>query len=323
MILPVVLFFIYAMPAPGSPSLSEVDRIRLAEAFRLADQLNGKFWKEWSESPFSVLLITAEQEFLIRHPQPSKDFIALGNDKLLGGEVFYRARTQPLHLLATFPVAGPVPTVVIGQAENTSSKTSTPWVITLLHEHFHQLQMSQPLYYKDVESLDLSGGDKTGMWMLNYPFPYEDPEVRKAFKHLAVILHDALLKPDNGKNYFLQRSGLKSHLNEKDYKYYSFQLWQEGISRYTEFKVADWAAKEYKPSPRFLALTDYVDFGTVARHIYEDKILNKLKNADLAKDQRELFYALGAAEGLLLDLMNPGWQDKYLTDKFFLENYQK
>ena len=68
----------------------------------------------------------------------------------------------------------------MGQAENTLSKTSTPWIIMLLHEHFHQLQDSQPNFYADVSALNLSGADKSGMWMLNYPFPYDRKEVQES-----------------------------------------------------------------------------------------------------------------------------------------------
>ncbi len=302
------------------PAIPELDRVRLAEAFRLADALNGKLWRDWDKAPFAVLLITPEYEFLIRHPQPSADFLPLGNDNLLGSEVRYRVRTQPLHFLATFPIAGLPPTIVIGQAENTSSKTSTRWVVTLLHEHFHQLQMSQPSYFKDVDSLDLSGSDETGMWMLNYAFPYESPPVKQAFHSLAALLHDAVLTRDPGK-YFQERAKLKSLLNEKDYRYLSFQLWQEGISRYTEYKVADWAAKEYKPSPAFLSLKDYEAFKSVAEDILAERILGDLKDFDLARDRREGFYAYGAGEGLLLDQLNAAWRDEYLKEKFFLENY--
>ena len=64
-------------------------------------------------------------------------------------------------------------------------KTSTPWVVTMLHEHFHQLQDSQPNVFQDVMALDLAGGDQTGMWMLNYPFPYKDEKINVEFEQLG------------------------------------------------------------------------------------------------------------------------------------------
>jgi len=108
------------------PALREIDRIRLAEAFRLSDQLGDELWPGWSKAPLAVLLVTPEKEFLIRHPQPSNDFTPLGYDSKLKSEVFYRDRKFQTSLLATFPAVGGISTIVIGQAENTASKTSAP-----------------------------------------------------------------------------------------------------------------------------------------------------------------------------------------------------
>ena len=108
------------------------------------------------------MLVTPDTEFLIRHPKPSVDFAKSGYDAVLKSDVYYRKRNFPAHFLATFPAVGGISTIVVGQAENTSAKTSTPWVITLLHEHFHQLQNSQPNYYPDVNALNLARGDRTG-----------------------------------------------------------------------------------------------------------------------------------------------------------------
>jgi hypothetical protein len=40
-------------------------------------------------------------------------------------------------------------------------------------------------------------------------------------------------------------------LSGDDYKYISLQLWKEGIARYTEDRVAHWAAAKYQPSRAF------------------------------------------------------------------------
>src|ERR1017187_10100139 len=49
--------------------------------------------------------------------------------------------------------------MVVGQAQNTESRSSTPWLMAVMHEHFHQLQWAQPGYVDAVNQLDLSGGD--------------------------------------------------------------------------------------------------------------------------------------------------------------------
>ena len=312
--------------AQEKPALSDLDRTRLAEAFRVGETLGNRVWSNWDQAPFAVLLITPEYEFLIRHPRPSADFTLAGNDPLLKSDVYFRKRTQDIHFLATFPAVGGVPTIVIGQAENTDQKTSTPWVVTVLHEHFHQLQYSQPSYYPEVNSLNLSHGDRSGMWMLNYAFPYQDERVATQFSRLSNLGVQALQAKTKQEFsarlaiYLGARKEFQSLLSPEDYKYFSFQLWQEGIARYTEFHVADLAAKKYQPSQDFRSLKDYTPFKEVAASILNRQIMG-LPTLQLAKSERLVCYPFGAAEGLLLDRANPKWQGRYFTDKFYLDKY--
>lgn len=174
--------------ASAIPALPETDRVRIAEAFRIADALGQRVWPHWDEAPFAVLLVTPEHEFLIRHPSPTSDFTLVGEDALLKQKVWVRKRQFATDLLATFPAVAGVSTIVIGQAEATESKTSSRWVITLLHEHFHQYQDSRPGNDAAVNALGLARGDTTGMWMLNYPFPYADPKLGTQFQGLGRAL---------------------------------------------------------------------------------------------------------------------------------------
>ena len=320
-------------PHPSSPSIShpkqnptlhEQDRIRLSEAFRLGDQLGDQIWPGWSKAPFAVLLVTPEYEFLIRHPQPSEDFTSIGYDEKLKSNVFFRRRTMPPSFLATFPaVRGNITSSsVVGQAENTWVKTSTPWVITLLHEHFHQLQDSQPNFYADVNALNLSHGDQTGMWMLNYAFPYDRPDVQKQFARMSELLADALTSPKRGRtkrvrDYRAAQAEFKQLVSADDYKYLAFQFWKEGVARYTEYRVAQLAAARFRPSKEFRELPDYRPLADIARTTYEG-IFSQLRNQKLGEAKREVVYSFGAAEGLLLDQLKPNWRRRYFVEKFDL-----
>lgn len=324
-----LLLFAAASGVAGQEKIKvpDVDRIRLAEAFRIGENLGNRVWKDWDKAPFAVLLVTPENEFLIRHPRPSKDFTLIGYDSLLKSNVYFRKRTQQVHFLATFPAVGGISTIVIGQAENTSKKTSTPWVITVLHEHFHQLQNSQPTYYAEVEALNLSRGDQSGMWMLNFAFPYKDDRINEQFAALSKLLAKALQaekKSDFSASlsaYLQARKAFQQMLGPDDYKYFSFQIWQEGIARYTEFRIAGLAAKKYRPGKAFRALEDYTPFKEVSNSILNQQIVASLPKLQLERSERLVFYPLGAAEGLLLDRANPNWRGRYLTEKFYVERY--
>jgi hypothetical protein len=320
----ILLFGLSISLSAATPKLPEKDRICLAETFRLADSLGDQLWKGWAEIPFPVLLVTDSTEFLIRHPKPDTSFIAAGYDSPLKSQIFTRPRRFPTTLLASFPFDD-VPTTVIGEPENTEVKTPTPWMITLLHEHFHQFQDSKSDYFEQVDKLNLSGGDKTGMWMLNYAFPYDSADVRQSFDHLTAALDSAVNAPDSllaarFKTYCAVRHQFMQSLKEPDRKYMSFQLWQEGVARYTELRVAEWADTHYQPSAAFQALADYSPISTRAAMLRQT-ITMALPKVKLDSWQRVSFYFVGSAEACLLDRVNPSWRSAYFTRMLTLDPY--
>jgi len=308
------------------PILLDRDRIRLAEAFRIAHELGNKVWTDWDKAPFAVLLVTSDHEFLVRHPKPTSDFTLIAYDSLLESNVYYRKRVFQPNLLATFPAVSGVPTIVVGQTENTNVENSTRWVLAILHEHFHQLQTSQPTYYPDVEALNLSHGDQTGTWMLNYPFPYDSSTINQQFTVLCTKLSDALrsrrtidFRPKVAA-YLSAREYFRSRLCDDDYRYFSFQVWQEGVARYTEYRMATLAGESFEPSESFRSLPDFTSFKAEADTLREG-LPRALPLFSLSALKRVAFYPLGAGEAFLLDAANPTWRELYFRDKFFLERY--
>lgn len=143
-----LLLWVASASARGAYPLPRAeDRIRIAEAYRLADSVADTVWPGWGEVPFVILLVTEGHEYLLRHPYPPDDFVALGRDEISGEEILARPNSGRFSLgfEATFPAVQGVNTVVIGTPENTG-KSSTRWVLTALHEHFHQFQYGQAWY---------------------------------------------------------------------------------------------------------------------------------------------------------------------------------
>ncbi len=306
-----VILCLLVTVSAAAQMLPHDDAVRIAEFYRLASQVQDKIWPGWSKTAAPLLLVTEKNEFLTHHSVPPPDFT-----KLVDGG-YARPRQFGTHLLATFPAFGPPSVIVIGEPQNTAAKTSTPWLITVMHEHFHQLQDGQPWFYEAVNTLGLSGGDTSGMWMLNYPFPYEKAEVAHGFAHLRDLLLEALGTTDPRKfenvatEYVQERKRIFALLSADDHKYLSFQLWKEGIARYTQIKVAE-AASAYQPDSAYVALHDYESFAAYAERARAET-LNELKHADLASMKREFVYPFGAAEGLLLDRLNPAWKGEYVS----------
>jgi hypothetical protein len=295
------------------------DAIRVREFYRLATRVQDQIWPDWDKVPAPLLLVTEKTEFLSHHAAPPREFTKIGED------LYARPRQFPTGLLATFPAFGPPSVIVIGEPKNTESKTSTPWLIAVMHEHFHQLQDAQPGYYAGVEGLGLSHGDQSGMWMLNYPFPYEKPEMTKGFSHLRDLLLAAVMEKNDdefarlAKQYTAERKKYLAQLAPDDHKYFSFQLWQEGIARYTQIMAAEDAAL-YQPTEEYKGLGDFESFAAYAARARQET-LEDLRRADLAEWKRMVFYSFGATEGLLLDRLNARWKEEYFQRMFSTDSY--
>ena len=314
-----VVFASVAARAQAS-ALSEPDRIRIAEAFRLGKSIGADLGPGVTEIPFAIRLVTPAREVLIAHPRPSSDFTGVGYDSLLGTTVHTRPRQYSVNLLASFPAVGGISTIVVGQPEQTR-KSSTFWVLTVLHERFHQVQTSQSGYYEGVAKLDLANGDQSGQWMLQYPFPYDSARVVERFHQYRDALRGALSPSEDAeramRDVLAARTALRAVLSPAEWRYLEFQLWQEGISRYTELRVARTAA-EQQPLRAFAALSDVIPYAAAAdslrRHIERE-----LSTLNLPGWKRVAFYPTGAAEGLLLDRVNPSWRSRYFLERFALE----
>ncbi|HEV7701218.1 MAG TPA: hypothetical protein VGO43_13385 [Pyrinomonadaceae bacterium] len=315
-----------AVPLFADPTIANIDRIRIAEAFRIGEKVQNKLWANWSDAPFAMDFITDDYEFLIRHPKPNDEFRSIGYDKLLKSEVFWRPRKFKKDFLATFPAFSATPVIVAGKAENTTDKTSTRWLFVILHEHFHQLQYSRPGYFDDVNALGLTGGDTSGMWQLNFPFPYEDKKAAADFRALT----DRLLTVYEAKGRAQQRAKLSEYLASRqrffdalgadNAKYASFQIWQEGIARYTQYRTAAIASRKVRPSMEFSRLADFTPFQAETDRLLTTTI-SELKQLDLTNWGRTVFYPFGATEGLVLDRVDKNWRKRYFSDKFAIEKF--
>jgi hypothetical protein len=305
-------------------TIGRTEALLIREAKLIADTHGEKLWKGFSTAPFIIIPVTDSIEYLVYHPYPSANFKFLYKDSILHADVYARSRTYPKEWLATFPAVNGVNCIVVGTPENTG-RTHTNWMITLLHEHFHQFVNSRPGYYEAVDKLNLSRGDQTGMWMLNYPFPYDSTVIINQYQKFTSALVEAVNAIDKKEfkkylnAYLEEKQTFKKLLKPEDYRYFSFQVWNEGLSTYTEYKFLQ-ILSNYKISPALKAIGDLMPFSQCKKEFFNAQMIH-LKELKIQTDKRVCFYPIGFAEGLLLDKVNNTWRSRYFRDKFSTDTY--
>ena len=140
------------------------------------------------------------------------------------------------------------------------------------------------------------------MWVLNFAFPYEDPPVVAAFEKASHALADAVMARGTAGfdaafgRYLAARKALAAQAGERNWRYLEFQLWQEGVARWTEIQLG-------KAYPR----SDVR--GSAAK--LEEQTFKELASPDLRGKKREVVYAYGAAEAMLLEACGRPWRSEY------------
>ena len=302
-----VLPFILALALAATPVVAQApipgsSAAPIADAARILDRVGDRIWPGWSAAPSQLLLVTDSTElFLPELAAPSAKWS--------------RKRIFPPTFQATFPAVGGVPTIVIGTPEGTNTPHDR-WVLTVLHEHFHQLQYSRPGYYQGLNALGLARGDTTGMWALNFPFPYDSAPIQAAVTRWADAMRAALTAQVRDRAAGTARAreakrALDALLSPDDRKYLDFQLWQEGVPRWIELASA-----------REAFAAGLVERSTLDWQ--EHRLVDDLTRIDLGRDKRIVVSALGAAMTELRardDRPFAGlsrWRAKYFTDMFDL-----
>jgi hypothetical protein len=259
-------------------------------------------WPGYGNAPFGFLLVTEKAESLLCRDIVPQGFEPAGRDEATGCARYTRPPTGlPANLLAAMPLFG-LPSVIVMGTPQATGRTEASWVRTILHEHFHQWQYALPGYFDRLKALDLHGGDETGMWILNYPFPYDDPAVSAAFTLASNALADAVAAratPQFGSafdSYIEARQALAASAGEDNWRYMELQLWQEGVARWTEIRLGKWYPRQ--------------DVRDSAERL-EDSTLAELRSPNLPEKKRVALYAYGAGEAMLLQACGHGWRADY------------
>lgn len=297
-----MLALLFALAAGAASPTPMTIPARLAQAQAFAKTAGDKLWPGYGEAPFGFLLVSGKTDTLMCRDAVPDGFTAAGTDPATGCKRYTRPRSGlPDTLLAALPLFGPPSTIVMGTPE-TTGRDEANWTRTILHEHFHQWQDSFPDIFQRMSDLGLAGDDKTGMWMLNFAFPYDSPATGAAFAPAAKALSEALAArgtpqfPAALSNYAARRNALASAVGARNWRYAELELWKEGVARWTEIQLG-----KSHPDPAVRESATAL----------EKKSIDWLATHDIAGSGREFVYPYGASEAMLLDACGPWWRSEY------------
>ena len=218
--------------------------LEIAATHILAREAGDALWPGYGAAPFGILLVLPDREVLLcRSPPPG--FAEAGRNEATGCDRFTRAPQR----LARCPAGGDAD-LRAALDDRRSARRPRPgaalprWRSTLLHEHFHQWQSALPEHYARVAALDLAGGDESGMWMLDFAFPYADGRVAAAHAAASRTLAAAAggardpRVPPAPRRLPDPPPRLRAAAGERNWRYFEFQLWQEGVARWTEIAIS-------------------------------------------------------------------------------------
>ena len=320
--LAVICLALLAVPAVAAGVAPE-HLVRLAESFRIAEVLGPRVWPGFTAADAPILLIDGEREYLLNNDGAAAGFTATAQT-FRGRAVLERPRVFPPGLQASFPLVDRA-TVVIGTPDGTHTAPAV-WTIVVLHELFHVYAFNHDEVDK-VAALGI-GPRLDAQWQLSYPFPYDDARVQRAMHIAGRDLYRCIESgadlpyeanvADEAVRTFGDLLDLAAPW-KKDYAYAKFVATKEGVARYFEYRIAELAARDYRPSAAYAKLDGADAFAQAWKSHYEAMPF-QIKHLGNVSHSRSEFYSLGMGIALVLDRIKPDWQKTYFDQGVWIDD---
>lgn len=300
-----------------STFLSPLDLTRAAEISRVVNLHGNTVWSGWKAPP--QLLCKADADYLIGHPQPPADFKPVADFSVSGQPVYRReGHLIPVPAATAWLVAGvwslALPTLeefqqAVDQVLGAGVvKLDDPtYVAAAVHEAFHAFQMTA------LNRPPMFGfrGDE-GKILANLS---SQPNLKRQLVLEGQALRGALEATDlsavwQGVNHFLElRQIRRFHLSPDVAAYEQALEWSEGLARYAEVSLMRLVAGQQSADDRFVYPT--TNWQTFLEQV--DDV------SQIPGTLRDSYYALGAAQGFVLDRLMDGWKQNAIPGGTSLE----
>lgn len=323
--------------ARGDERLLGSEQLLLVEeAARVLRQVGNDLWRGWSGGARTTLIVDADREFLLGLPKrtsPPAEFVRL-EQQFMGAPVYSRARHYSETLRTAVPL-GDVPVAVVG-AWRPDVETPNEWVVTLVEQWFRVLQLSRGEQDK-VAELQRTGGDAQE-WDVDYPFPFDDPDVANALLLLGQSLYDFWSGgplPREQQRAFMAETASAALQNlrvvltlkhgDEAWRYFQLQVWRDGVARYSGIGVArEIARAEVLDGYRHVSGFDDLPRHETYLQTWEEHIRNRfwmIRTSGHPGDLgRTSFHSLGHGIAELLDGLDPDWKRRYFERGVWLDD---
>ncbi len=320
--------FLAIATAIADEKLDTHEQKNFETAFLILDQAAKKIWPGWEKTSRQTWYVSNGYEYYICPEKDFEGFKSLGINQSIKCEILARETDIKPENVRTVTIGSTPPTIAIASPRR-RNKVWMPWIIAWLHEHTHQWQMSLPDYEEKTRALNLDSPDDTmGSWMINFNFPYEDLKINAAFdaqRYSLMELFTAIKQQQAPKrirmavkDYLTEKKLFQEVAGEKNYSFATFQAWQEGTARYTEYKILEETALVAVKNPEMVPIRTIKTLAKYARYKLAE-IKKDVETSTLIANERDAFYALGAMESLVLDYLVEDWRNQYADNPYTLD----
>lgn len=345
LVIAVTLILVAAALVPAAPAraavpteaLAEEQLLLVREASRIVDKFGDELWDGWSRTPKPTLLIDDEREYLLNFPPETRlpSGFTPTQQQFMGRLIYSRPVELAATLRTAFPIEG-LPTAIVGVWQP-NIETPTEWVITLLEQWFHVFQLQRG---EDDKVRELELDDGAGLsWQIDYPFPFDDPDVGNAMLLLGQALYDVWSRADElpreGQRDLLTRTAWAALQNlrtvlvlkhgEPAYRFFQLEAWRDGVARYSSLILAREAARaevldRYERTDGFEQLAEEQSYADVwQEHLASRFWMIRTAGADGRRDGTS-FDAIGHGLAELLDNVSPDWKERYFERGVWLDD---
>jgi|GEM_PF-1079767 len=302
--------------SPGEGNLS-ADLLAIRTAQKLVNEYGNTIWPGFGEQVTPILLSSGEYDYLFKHPDPPEGFSKVGGETSL-----YRKKGHLLSRPAAtaYPVAGVFSVIIPAREELIAwvqdkmglpnfEVTQTEYIRAIIHEIFHVYQINSLGGRAGIPNFGLSDSSRDlQSRMLNSSEWKERATAIGKLLSEAVKQKELNLVRENLKRAIQKETTSTRNLSTDILSFERYVQWLEGTARYVDTRLMMEVSKHEQ---REKIGIEFQGTSKIKSNLVT-QLTSKLSGPTPVRDRLAAF---GAAKGLLLDRLYPGWKKGFFRKR--------